>query len=377
MTRTGRILLWLLPLGLAASALGQGSEVEEPDHDPLGFPITFNDEIITRSDVLRSMGITNPDVLGSPRELKKARDQVLFERLLERVADLHGITVSDRQLNDELQAEADRKGGEAQLFESLLQAGQSFEEYREEKRRQILSFYFEMMLMRGFTPEQKLLPWNLWPTPQEVRTAFETDRARTAGIVRVRALDFVIRMTKAERDKLVIQLSMGGKSEEWLEEQQSKILTPRLEAIRKELAKGTPFEQIAASQGSDVEAQKERWIPINEEMGKGGDPRVAFLREGPLNQPSPAFSTAGGEFRFFCVLERDDGGSATLQNPEIYQKYRVLIHQIRARRAGALIKIQALDSSTIEPDRIGRELRDSLLAELRDSVNALRSLGIH
>ena len=312
MIRLGKLALWLL---LAVPAAAQGPDSEGPEHDPLGFPITFNDEIITRSDVLRSMGITNPDVLGSPRELKKARDQVLFERLLERVSDLYGITVSERQLNDVMQAEADQKGGEAQLFESLLQSGQSFEEYREEKRRQILSYYFEMMLLRGFTPEQKLLPWALWPTPQEVRTAFERDLARTAGVVRVRVLDFTVRLSKTERDKIAVQLAFG-KTEEWLEEQRRKILGPRLERVKKQLADGTPFEEVAASLGSDVEAQKQRWIPIKADMGKDGDPRIEFLRNGALNQPSPPFPTSGGEYRFFFILERNDGGSVTLQDPE-------------------------------------------------------------
>ena len=39
--------------------------------------------------------------------------------------------------------------------------------------------------------------------------------------------------------------------------------------------------------------------------------------------------------------------------------------------------IQALDRSTVRPERVRESMRTDLLAELRDAEGKLRSLGLH
>ncbi|MFQ5845997.1 MAG: hypothetical protein ACE5JG_13520, partial [Planctomycetota bacterium] len=105
-------LLLVVPALLAQeeAAPQRPSAPAQPEHDELGYPIAFDDEVITRADALRSLGI-RPQAVGNP---KQARDDVLRRKLLERAAALAGIKVTKLEIDDTIRRQADRLGGDAE-----------------------------------------------------------------------------------------------------------------------------------------------------------------------------------------------------------------------------------------------------------------------
>ena len=85
-----RILAGLILFALLAGA-------QEDDYDEFGFPITFDADVITLNDVVRSAGVDNVEAIGSVRN---ERDKFLMERLLEKVAELYGLEISVREVED-------------------------------------------------------------------------------------------------------------------------------------------------------------------------------------------------------------------------------------------------------------------------------------
>jgi len=382
--RTAGSLLLLLVVAVLAqegpAPEGAAAPSAPAEHDEFGFPITFNGDIITRADVLRAKGgFAGEEVLGRPGELRNLRDQMLGDLLDARVAELHGIVIDDALLDQLIQRTLERSGSEAKFFEELGQLGLTWEEWREQRRRLIIGAHLDAMLERGMTPMQKVLPYELWPTPEEIETALEREKSRTAGMARVRSIAVELGPTKEQRRKLTTRSMMeDGLPADWLETQLREVAEKAVKDFQERLAGGASFSALALELGLiQPEAATPDWEllpPRREDEAR----RVAFLRTAePGSTSDPIWQPAAGSFVLVQLLERESAESTSIQDPDVYQKWRERIHGLRAVQAAARMRLAALDSSVVRPARVREELRTGLIARLEQAQRELRSLGLH
>jgi hypothetical protein len=360
------------------AALAPAQDVEmpstAPEHDELGFPITFNDDIITESDVERSLGQKREDV--PPITFKNERDVMLKRKLAEEIALELGITVDEREVDTYLKQQIDAQGGEAKFYESLAQQGLTLEGHRNNQRQLILHAKLRWMFQNGVTADQtRLLPQRIRPTPREIRIAAENDPARRDAGIRVRRLEMVVDIDKKTRTKVIGRMLRDGKDEEWLKQQLAAAVEPLLEKIKKELKEGRPFEKVAGERGVDVDTQKELWIELPRQASE--DPVERFLQTAELKAVSEPFPRPGGGYRIVRLLERERPEDRPATDPEVAKAYEALIRVLRAAKWQAHMHIQALDRSTVRPERVRESMREELLAELREAESRLRALGLH
>ncbi len=363
--------LGVLPL---LSALVLGQEPAAPANDELGFPITFNETVLTRSDVLR--GLPPAETLASGAEVKKQRDRLLMERLTETLGRRQGIVIEERDVKDEVERQMTRLGGEAKFYEYLSETGQTLEGFRENIRLQILQAHISYMFVQGYTPGgRKMLEWSPVPTPREIATAYRNDPERQSGLVRLKVYEMVLDIDAAERRQLLAQQVLGTKPKEWLQEQIAQKLAPVLVAVRATLDGGEPFAAVAARHGAPTAGQNPRWL----EMPKG-EPRDEvdrFLQQAAAGARSEPLEMPLGGYRLLFVEELERPGDLPPNDPGVVAAYRERIQDLRRRKAEALLRIRTLDDSTVRPERVAQEFRATLLAGLREAETALRALGVH
>ncbi len=363
--------LVVVPL-LSAVVLAQ--EPAAPANDELGFPITFNESILTRGDVLR--GLPPAETLASPAEVKKQRDRLLMERLTETLGRRQGIVIEERDVKDEVERQMTRLGGEAKFYEYLSETGQTLEGFRENIRLQILQAHIAYMLAQGYTPGgRKMLEWNPVPTPREIATACRNDPERQSGKVRLRVHEMVLDVDLAERRQLLAQLVLGSKPKEWLQEQIAAKLAPKLVEVQTALDGGEPFAAVAARLGAPVAGENPRWLDMPQ--GEPHDDVDRFLQQAAAGARSEPIAMPLGGFRLLFVAQLERPGELPPNDPGVVAGYRERIQELRRRKAEALLRLKTLDESTVRPERVAQEFRATLLAGLREAETALRVLGVH
>ena len=350
--------------------VGRAEETRAPEHDPLGFPITFNEDIITRNDIRR--GGARP---VNQSQWKEFRDQALMTRVVERLAQQHGIEVSDRDVDNAIRRQIDIHKGAAKFFEWLDQRDDTLESYKETVRLEILHVSVNQMLARGMTPDRKMLPWSLFPTPHEVEIAFRNDPERKAAGPKVRFVELVVAVDKKTRSRLVGEQFRLEESDAWFQEQIRAALQPKLDRVLADLKRGKTIDEVAAFLGQDIEAQKGTWRMLPKEAA--GDPAGRFLQTARAGDHSPPLSRTPGRCRILYLVEVKRLGKQGLEVAEVYRGYRIRIATLRTRKAEAILKLKALDSSTVRPIRVRDEFRGVLLAALKDAEFQLRRLGLH
>jgi len=369
-----RRLAFVVLLAALAPAQETGIPSTAPEHDELGFPITFNDDIITESDIERSLGQKRVNV--PPITFKNERDVILKRKLEEVIAVELGISVEDPEVDAHLKREIGAQGGEAKFYESLAQQGLTLEGYRNDKRRLILHAKLQWMFQHGVAADQsRLLPQRIRPTPREIRIAAEHDPIRREAGIRVRRLELVVDIDKKARQKAIAAMVRDSRDEEWLKQQLAAAVEPLLEKVRQELKGGRPFADVARERGVDVDAQKELWIEVARQPSE--DPVERFLQTAEPNAVSDAFARPGGGYRLVSLLARQRPEDLSVKDPNVAQAYDVRIRTLRAAKWQAHMFIQALDRSTVRPERVRDSLREELLTELRDAEGRLRALGLH
>jgi hypothetical protein len=369
-----RRLAWVVLLAALARAQETGIPSTAPEHDELGFPITFNDDIITESDVERSLGQRRESV--PPITFKNERDVMLKRKLAEEIAAELGIEVPEAEVDAYLKREMEAQGGEAKFYESLAQQGLTLEGHRNNQRQLILHAKLRWMFQNGVTADQqKLLPHRIRPTPREIRIASEHDPARRDAGIRVRRLELVIDIDKKTRGKVIGRMLKDGKDEEWLKQQLAAAVEPLVKKVRKELKDGRPFAEVAKERGVDVEALEELWIEVARQPSE--DPVERFLQTAEINAVSDAFPRPGGGYRMVSLLARERPEDRSVKDPDVARAYEARIRALRAAKWQAHMHIQALDRSTVRPERVRESMRADLLAELRDAEGKLRALGLH
>ncbi|MHC4974093.1 MAG: SurA N-terminal domain-containing protein [Planctomycetota bacterium] len=369
-----RRLAWIVLLAAFAGAQEGDAPSTVPEHDELGFPITFNDDIITESDVERSLGQRRENV--PPITFKNERDVMLKRKLSEEIAAKLGIVVPEEEVDAYLRREMEAQGGEAKFYESLAQQGLTLEGHRNNQRQLILHAKLRYMFQHGVTADQqKLLPHRIRPTPREIRIAAEHDPARRDAGIRVRRLELIVDIDKRARQKVIARMLKEGKDEEWLKQELAAAVEPVLQQVRKELKGGKPFPEVAKERGVDVDALRELWIEVAREPSE--DPVERFLQTAEINAVSDAYPRPGGGYRIVSPLARERPEDRSVKDPEVARAYEGLIRALRATKWQAHMHIQALDRSTVRPERVRESMRTDLLAELRDAEGKLRALGLH
>lgn len=367
-------LAFVVLLAALARAQETGTPSTAPEHDELGFPITFNDDIITESDVERSLGLKRESV--PPITFKNERDVILKRKLEEVIAVELGIGVEETEVDGHLRREMEAQGGEAKFYESLAQRGLTLEGYRNDKRQLILHAKLQWMFQHGVAADQsRLLPHRIRPTPREIRIASENDPIRREAGIRVRRLELVIDIDKKARQKVVARMLRDGKDEEWLKEQLVAAVEPLLEKVRQELKAGRPFPEVARERGVDVDAMKDFWIEVPRQPSE--DPVERFLQTAEPNAVSEAFPRPGGGYRMVCLLARMRPEDLSVKDPNVARAYEARIRTLRTSKWQAHMLIQALDRASVRPERVRGSMREELLADLRDAESKLRALGLH
>ncbi len=358
-------------MGLAILALAVRAADEDPKHDIAGFPITFNEEIITRNDVLREVD-GDEKVLGDANVLADLRDGLLRRKLAEQVGADLGLEVKDGEVELIMRNHIEVRGGDAKFFEWLFQRGDTLARFRNEIRQQLLKSKLDQLFRIGFTPGQStLLPWRVRPTPREIAVAFRNDPARLQAKIRVQRVDLTVGLTKDERRRLAI-LSMDGTSPEDIKKEAGQKLKPRIEKAMKLVKDG---DVSGASKLPGTKVQK-AWVEIERE--KSRRPDVEFLRQGKVGAWSqPFLQSDGASVRFLQVMERKHPVQGDTPGIKDSQAYTLRIRELRARKWRAVARLRALDKSTVRPERVRTGLRTQLVTELKAAEKTLRALGIH
>jgi len=354
---------------------GAARETAVESHDALGFPVILNDEVITRNDVLRSLGAKESE-LGSPAVLARELNALLYRKVTQLVAARLGIKVTKEEVEGTIQRQIDLRGGEAKFYEGLAQRGDTLAHYKQYVRELILQEKMGYLFINGISRDQRtLLPWAVGPRPHEIRIAYEKDPERHAAGPRVRWLEFEVKLSEAEKKPLYAMMMEGAAQKEVRAKTQA-LLAPHLEKVQASLAGGGAFEKLAAEQGADVGVQKERWEELASEPSERQDLR--FLQQakpGAISRPIPL--PGGDGCKFLKLLERKQPVEAGPSDPNLARAYSARIRQLRARKWEALLRLRALDHATLRPERVRDGFRALLLRDLKEARQGLRTLGLH
>jgi hypothetical protein len=364
--------LWILVL-LAGLAPAQEQPEEtppaEPQHDALGFPITFNDEILTKNDVLRALG-ADITVLGNRGVLRTERDAVLRDKLAEQVGADLGITVVEQEVDLVLRRQIDEAGGEAKFYERLSQRGQTLAGHEAEIAQRLLVEKLGYLFRNGIFQRQ-LLPARIRPTPEEILIAHENDPARRSAKVRVHRAVYDIGLTKKERGRIALLRMDGELTEKEIEERKAKLLQPRLDAVVRALKARKQGAPLGEMEGVSAETG---WVEVPTEPSDRPDKR--FLQQGEAGRLSEPFARPDG-YTILEVIEREAPDARPANDPEVAARYDQAIRTLRSRKWEAIMYLRALDKATVRPEIVRQELRKEIVAQLRQAEEALRLLGLH
>jgi len=359
-----RILAGLILFALLAGA-------QDDDYDEFGFPITFDADVITLNDVVRSAGVDSVEALGSVRN---ERDKFLMERLLEKVAELYGIEIMVREVEDWIARDIARFDSEAEFYDSLLQEGLTLELKKQEIRRKLLDYYMMQLFQYGFIARgQKLLPWDPQATPTEIKTAFENDPARVNQGTQAQWQDLVIDISKKERGKINLKRAMDPDiSQESIDEEIRKKVEPLVAKVRARLKEGKSLEVIAAEFQLEF-ATKER--PLPKEPSE--QPAIRFLQSAEPGTTSEPLALPRSRWVVLHMVQVSRPGDLTLADPKVVNAYRQRIGQLKQRKAEYTLRLRALDKTDLRPERVRTELRELILTNLKQARRELRLLGIY
>ena len=359
-----RILAGLILFALLAGA-------QDDDYDEFGFPITFDADVITLNDVLRSAGVDNKESLGSVRN---ERDKFLMERLLEKIAELYGLEITVREIDDWIARDIARFDSEAEYYDSLLQNGLTLELKKDEIRRQLLQFYLGQLFRNGFVGRgEKLLPWDPQATPREIKVAFDADPARQNQGITVQWQDLVIDISKKERGTINLKRALDPDiTQEQVDEEIRKKVEPLVAKVNELLKEGKSLEVIAAQLKLEFTTKADRFP---QELSD--QPAIKFLQTAEPDTTSEPIALPRSRWVVMKVLQVARPGDSNLTNPKVVNEYRQRIGMLKQRKAEFTLRLRALDMADVRPERVRTELRDLILTSLKQVRRELRKLGLH
>jgi len=363
-------LPWILLLPTVA--FPQESTPEPSPYAAMGFPVTFNDEIITAHDVARLLGDLPLEEID-PRTLMRARDQMLFRKISERIAADLSIEVRPQAVEDLIRREIDGRGGDAKFYEYLAQQGTTLERYRIEKRQWILDQLLRFLLTNGISYDRtQLLPWRVNPTPKEIETAIRNDPERRGHGARVRRLTLTVDATQETRSALAVkQMRKKGMTPEEVAAELEAAIRPRVEACLEAL-KHRAFADVASEYGTEnIELMAQEWVPLGNSTD--AEKFLATAEPGTWSKPLPK---PGGAYEIVYLIEREEAGERKASDPAVSEEYSRRIRTLRATKWEWFLRLRALNESTVEPQRVRDDLRKLILDSLREAEQALNALGL-
>jgi hypothetical protein len=357
-----------LVLLLSSIAFGQSGN---DDHDKYGFPITFDSEVITLTDLVRAQGLDDITQIG---RVGQARDTLLMEKLTERVGELYGLTVENRDIEDWIKKQILTFDSEAEFYEDLMQQGLTLETFREETKRKVLAQRLDSLVQRGFLPQgQRLLPWDPQPTPKEIRIAFVNDSSRGAAGTRVIWHELRVEISQKKRQSIYsARIINPDLSDADLELKVTEALAPILKSAREGLAAGKTLEQVAKTLNLNV---TRKGLEIANEPSES--PLLRFLQKAESGAQSELIDIGKGRFLVARVEQLDRSTSVTLNDPRVVESYRQRIAELKQKKANFTLRVRALDKSIVRPERVRKQLRKLLMTELGAAHAELRKLGLH
>lgn len=355
---------------LAAIAVAQEQPGEPSPYAAMGFPVMFNDQIITANDVARFLDTPLDQI--DPRTLMLNRNLLIFRKINERIAANLSIEIREEAVVEQIRREIDAHGGDAKFYEWLAQQGLTLERYRIEKRQWLVEQLLAFMLRNGFSYDRtQLLPWRVGPTPKEIEIAIKTDPDRREGVLRVKRMSFTVDATPEARAMLALKQARGAISAEDVAAEIEKAARPRVEAALEAL-KQRPFADVAREYGApNVEVMAQEWMPVS-----GNGEAAKFLAKGKVGTSSKPIRQPGGAYEILYLVERENPGERKATDPEVAEEYNRRIRSLRETKWESYLRLKALDESLVEPPRVRDELRSLILGSLREAETGLRTLGL-
>ncbi|HEX5138939.1 MAG TPA: hypothetical protein VFY93_18355 [Planctomycetota bacterium] len=364
----------LLPaiLLLVAAAPAQDKSPEPSPYAVLGFPVTFNEEIITANDVARFLGDVPLDQID-PTTLRRTRDIMMLRKISERIAADLQIEIGDAELAEYIRRQIDLHQGEAKFYEWLAQQGTTLERYKIEQRQEIIQALLRILFQRGVSYDaRQILPWRVGPTPREVEIAFQHDPEQRGGASRARRMWFRVSVDQKVRAALSVKQFQGELSAEELAAALEKDVLPRVEAVVAALKAGRPFADVARENGAkDVEAMAAEWVTLT-----GATDTEKFLATAKPGEWSEPRRMPTGEYEIVLLVERTDPSERKVTDPAVAEEYGNRIRSLRATKWENFLRLRALNDSTVEPPRVREELRKVILDSLREAEDSLNALGL-
>jgi hypothetical protein len=362
---------WFALLLVVSLAGAQDAKPRGDDHDKYGFPITFDAEVITLNDLVRDSNVDSIQELGN---IGSARDQMLMDKLTEKVGELYGLEVEERAVSDVIERQIAAYPSEAEFYESLAQKGQTLELFRQDIKRQVLAYRLNSLITGGFLQQGgRLLPWDPNPSPREVKIAFDNDPARIAAGSLVKWRELAVSLSAKERKKVYGKRMLNPDlTDEDLRKEENAILEPRVARARAALKAKKSLDEIAKELGATI---LEKAGEIDSEPSKSE--RLTFLQKAKKGEQSGLLAVGKARYAILQIVEVRRPDQLTLNNPKVVEGYRARLAQLKQSKANFTLRLRALEKSIIRPERVRRQLRDLLLTSLRQSHRELRVLGLH
>ena len=360
------------PLALILLAALATAQDAGDDYDEFGFPITFDAQIFTRSDIVRAAGVESEEQLGGP--LKNSRDIFLMQRLLEKVGELYGIEVTQQQIKDYVAKEIAGFESEAAYYDSLLQRGLSPSDREEEIARQALQYQLQQLFVNGFIARgQRLLPWDPNPTPREILIAYKNDPERLSAGSEVIWRELLIDIPAQDRRKAAAaRLLNPDLTEEQIEAKIRAKVEPLAKKAQEMRKAGKSIDEIGKELGLEVKKVVREITPE-----PSTEPRVAFLQKAKAGETSDVIELARARWSVIEVKSVNRPGDVSLKDPKVVRYYEQMVAALKQQKGEYLLRLRALDKTDIRPARVKRDLRKLCLGRLRQAQKGLRRLGLH
>lgn len=360
-------------LVLAPAAFPQDAAAPEPSpYAAMGFPVTFNEEIITANDVARFLGDLPLEDLD-PTTLRRNRDLLILRKINQRIAADLSLEVGEAELAEVIRRQIEVHQGEAKFYEWLAQQGLTLERFRNEQRQMITDQILKVMFHNGVSHDHRqLLPWRVGPTPREVEIAFKNDPEQRSGSLRARRLKFKVAVDPKTSQALSVKQYNEDLTDEQLAAEIEKDVRPRVDAAVAALEGGRPFADVARDHGvKDVEAMAREWLTL-----AGATEAEKFLAAAEPGAWSKPFRLPTGEYEIVLLVERSDPGGRKVTDPAVAEDYARRIRTLRATKWENFLRLRALNASTVEPPRVREEVRKVILASLKEAEDALKAMGL-
>jgi len=344
---------------------------QDDDHDEFGFPITFDADVITRNDVVRAAGVDSEEALGS---MRNERDKFLMERLLEKVAEIYGLEISVREVDDWIARDIARFDSEAEFYDSLLQEGLTLELKKQDIQRKLLGHYLMQLFQVGFVGRgDKLLPWDPQATPREIKVAFETDPVRKNQGVDAQWQDLVIDISKKERGRINLKRAMDPDiTQEKVDKEIREKVEPLVAKVRERLKAGKSLEEIAGELKLPFQIKTRSLAKTASDQ-----PAIKFLQTAEVGTTSEPIALPHSRWVVLHVLQVSRPGDMKLSDPRVVNAYRQKIGMLKQKKAEFTLRLRALDQADVRPERVRTQLRELIMTTLKQARRELRALGIH